>query len=128
MAKKEFTYRGKTLEELNKLSLNEFIQLLPARQRRTLSRGFTPDQQALMKKINSRKQNIETHCRDIIILPQMVGMVIKVHKGTGAWEAVRISDEMIGHRLGEFALSRKRVQHSAPGIGATKSSASVSVR
>ncbi|HLC85017.1 MAG TPA: ribosomal protein S19 family protein, partial [Candidatus Nanoarchaeia archaeon] len=36
--------------------------------------------------------------------------------------------EMLGHKLGEFAITKKRVAHSAPGIGATRSSASLSVR
>jgi len=41
---------------------------------------------------------------------------------------VKIDEEMLGHYLGEFALTRKRVAHNAPGVGATRSSASVSVR
>ena len=43
MAKKEFTYRGKTLEELKELSLNDFMLLLPARERRSL-KNFFPNQ------------------------------------------------------------------------------------
>ena len=35
---------------------------------------------------------------------------------------IDIKPEMIGHKLGEFALTRKRVIHSAPGIGATRAS------
>ncbi|MBL7054846.1 ribosomal protein S19 family protein, partial [Candidatus Woesearchaeota archaeon] len=37
-------------------------------------------------------------------------------------------EEMIGHYLGEFAMTRQRVAHSAPGIGATRSSGSLSVK
>ena len=36
--KKEFAYRGHSLEELQKLTLEEFMQLLPSRMRRTLSK------------------------------------------------------------------------------------------
>ncbi|MCP3681137.1 MAG: 30S ribosomal protein S19, partial [bacterium] len=36
--------------------------------------------------------------------------------------------EMVGHCLGEFAPTRRRVAHHAPGIGATRSSASLSVK
>jgi small subunit ribosomal protein S19 len=36
--------------------------------------------------------------------------------------------DMLGHRLGEFTLTRKAVKHGAAGIGATRSSASMSVR
>jgi len=39
-----------------------------------------------------------------------------------------IEPEMIGHYLGEFAGTRKGVSHSAPGIGATRSSAALSVK
>lgn len=127
MAKKEFVFRGKTLEELKKISVNELAQLLASRQRRTLKRGFTEQQKILLKKIRSNTKNIETHCRDMVILPEMVGMIIKVHHGK-EFIPVMIEPEMIGHCLGEFALTRKKVAHSAPGIGATRSSASLSVK
>lgn len=127
MAKKEFTYKGKTVEELSKLSMNELALILPARQRRTLKRGFTDQQKILLKKLKNNEKNIETHCRDLIILPDMVGKTIKVYQGKEL-VPVAIEPEMIGHALGEFSLTRKRVQHSAPGIGATRSSASLSVK
>jgi small subunit ribosomal protein S19 len=127
MAKKEFTYRGKTLEELKKLSLNEIAELMPARQRRAIKRGFTEQQKILLKKIRKNEGNIKTHCRDMLILPEMVGKTIKVYSGK-EFIPVIIVEEMIGHYLGEFVLTRKRVEHSAPGIGATRSSAALSVK
>lgn len=127
MAKKEFTFRGKTTEEMKKLSLNELAQLLTARQRRTLLRGFTEQQKILLKKLRAGEKNIETHCRDMIILPDMVGSTIKIHQGK-VFVPVVIEPDMIGHCLGEFVLTRKKVAHSAPGIGATRSSASLSVK
>ena len=127
MAKKEFTYRGKTLEELKMLSLNELASLLPARQRRSLKRGLTEQQKILLKKIKKNESNIETQCRDMIVLPEMIGKTIKVHSGK-EFVPVIIIDEMIGHCLGEFVLTRRRVEHSAPGIGATRSSAALSVK
>ena len=127
MAKKEFTFKGKTIEEIKKLSVNEVAQLLTSRQRRSLTRGFTEQQKILLKKVRSNQKNIETHCRDMVILPEMVGTTIKVHQGK-EFVPVNIGAEMIGHCLGEFALTRKRVAHSAPGIGATRSSASLSVK
>jgi small subunit ribosomal protein S19 len=127
MAKKEFTYRGKNLDELKSISINEFMLLLPARQRRSLKRGFTNAQKILLKNIKENKNNIKTHCRDMIIIPVMVGLLIKVHNGK-EFIPVRIQPEMIGHYLGEFALTRKRIEHSAPGVGATRSSASISVK
>ena len=127
MAKKEFNYRGKTLEELKMLSLNELASLLPARQRRSLKRGLTEQQKILLKKIKKNESNIETQCRDMIVLPEMIGKTIKVHSGK-EFVPVIIIEEMIGHCLGEFVLTRRRVEHSAPGIGATRSSAALSVK
>jgi small subunit ribosomal protein S19 len=127
MAKKEFTYRGKKLEELKELSLTEFAELLPSRARRSLKRGLTEQQKILLKKIKNNKQNVETHCRDMIVLPEMIGGTIKIHNGK-TFVQVAIVEEMVGHYLGEFSLTRNRVEHSAPGIGATRSSAALSVK
>ncbi|MBN2567104.1 30S ribosomal protein S19 [Candidatus Woesearchaeota archaeon] len=127
MAKKEFRYRGKTIEELQELGIKEFAELLPARARRSLLRGFSEQQKTLLKKVRAGAKNIETHCRDMVILPEMVGMTIKVHQGK-SFVPVMIQEDMVGHVLGEFALTRNRVQHSAPGVGATRSSAAISVR
>jgi len=132
MVRKEFTYKGINLEELNKMSLKEFIRLVPARQRRSLRRGLTEQQKILLEKIRKskkqeRKKPIKTHCRDMVILPEMVGTLLLVHNGK-EFVPVNINAEMIGHYLGEFALTRKKVQHSAPGVGATRSSAAVSVK
>ena len=120
-----FTYRGYTLEELQKMPLTEFAKLLPARERRAIMRGL-PRHKKLMEKIKKwkdekRDKPIRTHLRDMIILPEMVGMKFAVHNGK-EFVVVEIVPEMIGHRLGDFALTRKRVVHSAPGVGATRSS------
>jgi small subunit ribosomal protein S19 len=127
MAKKEFTFRGKTVDELKKMSVNEVAQLYTARVRRSLKRGFTEQQKILLKKLKNKEKNIETHCRDMVIMPEMIGETIKVYSGK-EFVPVMIEADMIGHRLGEFVLTRKRVAHSAPGIGATRSSASLSVK
>ena len=126
MAKKEFTYRGKTLEELKSISINDFAELVPARQRRSLKREATDLQKVFIKKI-IKGNNIKTECRDIIIIPKMVGKNIRIHNGK-EFIPVLIQPEMIGHRIGEFVPTRKRVSHHAPGVGATRSSASLSVR
>ena len=125
MAKK-FYYRGKTLEELNAMSLNEFAELLPSKERRKVKRGFTDEEKKFLKKVGA-KDNVRTHCRTMLIIPVMVGKIVHVHRGDG-FVPVHISEEMIGHRLGEFVMTRKKLAHSAPGVGATRSSASVSVR
>ncbi|MEK6983428.1 MAG: 30S ribosomal protein S19 [Nanoarchaeota archaeon] len=127
MIKKEYIFKGKKEDELKKISSTELAQLLTARQRRNIKRGFTNQQQILLRKLRANGKNIETHCRDMIILPEMIGKTIKVHQGR-EFVPVTIEHDMIGHYLGEFALTRKKVMHSAPGIGATRSSASLSVK
>jgi small subunit ribosomal protein S19 len=126
---REFTYRGYTLEQLQSMSMDEFIMLLPARQRRSLERGLSPEQRTLLAKIrkareamkNGQNITIKTHARDMIILPEMVGLTIHVHNGKD-FVPVEIKPEMIGHYLGEFAITNKPVKHGEPGIGATRSS------
>lgn len=121
MAKKIFTLKGKTIEELQKLSLEEFSKLLPSRQKRSLLRGLTESQKKFVTKIRKSQKPARTHCRDIIIIPEMVGKKIMIHSGK-EWKSIDIQAEMLGHRLGEFVMTRGRVAHSSPGLGATKSS------
>jgi len=127
MSIKEFAYRGKNLEEIKKLSLKEFAELLPARQKRCLIRGLSEEKQKFLEKLKKSSKPVKTHLRDMIILPEMVDKRIQVHSGK-EFILIQVTDEMLGHYLGEFVLTRKRVQHSAPGIGATKSSSAISVR
>lgn len=129
---KEIKFKGKTEEEIKNLNMIEFLKLIGSRQRRSLIRGLNEDKKILMRKIRLTKQGkynkkIKTHCRDMIICPDMIGLLISVHNGK-MFEEIKISVEMLGHYLGEFVLTRGKVKHSAPGIGATKSSASASVK
>jgi small subunit ribosomal protein S19 len=126
MAKKLFTYRGKSLEELQNMTLTEFAELLPARQRRSISRGFDEGKKKVMKKL-SKLDSIETHVRDMIVLPQFVGKTIKVHNGKEFFPVI-IQEDMIGCFFGELSQTRRKVQHNAPGVGATKSSSNLSVK
>jgi len=123
MAKKEFTYRGKTLDELKAMSLKQLADLFPARQRRKITRGFSDEEKKFIEKIKI-KNNVKTHLRDMIILPNMVGKIIKIHSGK-EFLPIEIQSEMIGHRLGELVLTRKKVGHTSPGVGATKARVSV---
>lgn len=125
---KEFKFKGKTLEELKKLDLKDFAKLLPSRQRRSIVRGLTDQQKILLKKLRKNKENkkpVRTQVRDMIVLPEMVSSAISIHNGRG-YTQILVMEEMLGHYLGEFTLTRKKVVHSSPGIGATKSSAGVS--
>lgn len=115
-------FKGKTLEELKKMSLEEFSRILTSRERRSLLRGMTERQKKLLEEIRKDKNKFhKTHERDMIILPEMVGIKLGVYSGK-EYAPLTISFDMIGHRLGEFVMTRGRVMHSAPGVGATRSS------
>ncbi|MEN2999455.1 MAG: 30S ribosomal protein S19 [Acidilobaceae archaeon] len=129
---KKFKYRGRTLEELLKMQPQELAKLLPARQRRSILRGFTPQQKRLLARVKKFRRLIaegsldkiptmKTHVRDMIVLPEMVGFTISVYNGK-EYVPVKIAPEMIGHYLGELAPATKTVQHGEPGLKATKSS------
>jgi small subunit ribosomal protein S19 len=126
---REFAYQGYTLDGLQGMSMDEFIRLLPSRQRRSLQRGLTREQRVLLENIRSAKETpkegkekvVKTHSRNMIILPEMVGVTVLIHDGK-EFVAVEIKPEMIGHYLGEFAITNKMVRHGSPGIGASRSS------
>lgn len=126
---KEFHYRGFTLDELQAMSMDEFIRLLPSRQRRSLLRGLSQEQRTLLETMRKAKEAVKqgqktvvkTHSRDMIILPEMVGVTLMIHNGKG-FTSVEIAPDMVGHYVGEFAITNKPVKHGAPGIGASRSS------
>ncbi len=123
MAKK-FSYRGKTIDELQSMSLEEFSKLLNSRQRRSLIHGMTKQQKKLIEEVRKWKGKdvvIKTHARDMGIIPEMVGSKIGIYNGH-EYKVVTIEESMLGHYLGEFALTRKPVKHSSPGLGATRGS------
>jgi small subunit ribosomal protein S19 len=126
MAKKTWNYRGKTLEDLQAMSLSELSELLPSRQRRCIKRGFDDSKKKVIAKL-AKNNSIETHVRDMIVLPQFVGKTIKVHNGK-EFVPVIIQEDMIGCFFGELSQTRKKVSHSSPGVGATKSSSNLSVK
>jgi small subunit ribosomal protein S19 len=129
LRKKEFTYRGKTLEELKQMEIREFAKLLKSNEKRTALRQSDEIQKFILrgnKKIKKNKQ-IKTHSRYLIIVPQMIGMKINIHNGKSFF-LVEITQEMLGHRFGEFALTRSKVKHGTAGVGATRSSSSMSVK
>ena len=123
----EFKFYGKTVEELKDMDLKEFVKLIPARQRRSVARGFSEEKKKFLENVAKSEKPVKTHLRDMIIVPAMLGKRVLVHSGK-TFVDVTINEEMLGRYLGEFVMTRQRVAHSAPGIGATKSSAAVSVR
>jgi len=123
---KELFYRGKSLDFLKSLDVREVAKYLPSRSRRSILRNFQTIEKFIKrceKKI-ARKKKIRTHLRDIVVVPKLVGMQVGIYNGK-TFNDITITHNMMGHRLGEFSLTRQKVQHGAPGIGATKSSAGV---
>ena len=126
---KEFIFRGKTLEELRQLDTREFAKYLKSRQRRAVLRQFDKIEKFAIRceKEQKKGKQIRTHLRDLVIIPRMVDLTINVYNGK-SFLPVKILPEMLGHRLGEFSVTRLKVQHGAAGIGATRSSAALSVK
>ena len=126
---REFTYRGYRLQELQQMPMDNFIKLLNARARRSLLRVPPDEQRKLREKIHKVKRKtdkeskivIKTHCRETVILPEMIGLTIHVYNGK-EFLPIEITPEKLGHRLGEFAITHQKVVHGMPGIGASRSS------
>jgi len=123
---KEFNYKGKTNEELQSIPNDELFTILNSRQRRSLKRGLSDNKKKLIAEIKlaaqgKSKNQIKTHQRDIIILPYMIGVTVNVYSGK-EFTPITLSAEMIGHYIGEYVITNKRVSHGAPGVGASRSS------
>lgn len=130
---KEFTFKGKTLKELQELSNEEFAKLLKSRRRRTIMHGLDKPLAKRIEKALKEKQAgkepkaIRTHRRDAIIMPNFIGLKFAVYNGH-EFIPMDAKEEMLGHAFGEFALTRKRIVHGKAGIGATRSSTAVTAR
>ncbi len=117
------------MEEIKALPLDEFIKLAPSKARRTLKRMGMQIRQFLEKFREDKKNGkpTKTHHRQMVVLPEMLDSHILVHKGN-SYVDLLITPQMLGHRLGEFAITTKLVKHSGPGIGATRGSKSVELK
>ena len=129
LGKKVFKFKGKTVEELKTLDVREFAKLLRSRPRRTVLRNFQEHENFVARILDKAQKNkqIRTHKRDLVIVPEMVGLRIHVYKGN-AYTPIDVAGEMLGHKLGEFAPTRSRAGHSGGGTGSTKGSKAKSVR
>ena len=100
LMKKQFKFRGKLLEELKAMDVREFAGLLKSRRKRTILRQFQKIEEFVNRskvKLSKNKQ-IKTHQRDLIVVPQMVGMRIDmpmmrniVSQGTAVHSTIIIS-------------------------------------
>lgn len=115
---KVFTFKGKTLEELQKMSVKDLAEILPSRTRRKMLRGFTEPELIFLKRVEAGEKKIKTHCRDMIVLPNMVEKKISIYNGKEFMEILIVPD-MIGMRFGELAMTRKIAAHTTMGAKKT---------
>ncbi|AIT09821.1 30S ribosomal protein S19 [Candidatus Francisella endociliophora] len=83
---------------------------------RSLKKGPFVDHH-LLKKVfeaqeNNSKKPIKTWSRRSLIVPDMIGLTIAVHNGQ-QHVPVLMTEEMVGHKLGEFAITRNYRGHAA---------------
>jgi|SRR3989344_3860581 len=80
---------------------------------RSLKKGPYVDPAILKKMVNMKpgdKKIIKTWARDSTVTPEMVGLTFAVHNGK-VFNEVFISEDMVGHKLGDFSLTRKFTRH-----------------
>jgi ribosomal protein uS19 len=137
-AQRNYSYRGKTLDDLKALDIPEFLKLLPSGRRRFVSRSLSHPHIRLIAKLHAAREQVKgqagvrppvvrTHLRSMVILPEFVDNVIGIYSGR-VFVEILIKPEMIGHSLAEFAPSKKLVKHSKAGVGATRSSSATSLK
>ena len=123
LAKKDKSkfFRGKNTDDLKALDTREFAKLVKSRARRTILRNYDVIDAFVAKceRNESKNKAIRTHDRTIVIVPRMLGKLIQVYNGK-EFLKVMIVEEMLGHRLGEFAMTRKIAKHTSIGGGAKK--------
>lgn len=106
-----------------KISREQFLKLINSRERRAMKRNSLEYKALVIKAERCKKsgKTVRTNIREAVILPEWVGMKFEIHNGK-EWKAVTLTANMLGHRIGEYAFSTKRVIHSDPGIRATRGS------
>merc|ERR1712141_191769 len=128
---KKFSYRGVELDKLLDLSTEEFVNMTNSRHRRAFRRGIKKRHTTFIGRLRKEKlkvkgtmdkpHHVKTHCRNVTILPDMVGNIVGIYNGK-MMLGIEIKPEMVGTFLGEYGIPYKPVRHGRPGIGATHSS------
>ena len=120
---KERFYRGIEVEELKLMETREFAKLVKSRARRAINRNYDVIENFIKKcqKREGKRKPIKTHNRSLVIVPKLLDKTIQIYNGK-EFVKVTITDEMLGHRLGEFSMTRKIAKHTKAGVGATKGS------
>jgi small subunit ribosomal protein S19 len=105
--------------------MKDYPNLITSRERRGIRRNGLEYRQ-LVAKVDAHiaaksAKPIKTTIREAVILPRWIGLKFEVHNGK-EWKPVFVSAAMLGHRLGQYSHTTKRVIHSDPGIRATRGS------
>ncbi|MBL4900882.1 MAG: 30S ribosomal protein S19 [Colwellia sp.] len=83
---------------------------------RSLRKGPFVDEHLIKKVLTAQENNdrkpIKTWSRRSVVVPEMIGLTIAIHNGR-AHVPISINENMIGHKLGEFAITRTFRGHSA---------------
>jgi small subunit ribosomal protein S19 len=119
----KIAFEGLLPEEAKNLTNDQYLKLIKSRQRRTLKRNSLQIKELnkIIEKHRKTGKPIRTHTREAVIMPSWVGLEIQVHNGK-VFQPLKIEANMLGHRLGEFVYTTKRVVQSAPGVRATRGS------
>jgi small subunit ribosomal protein S19 len=124
---KKDMWKGVEEDKAAAISYEDFLKRISSRNRRTLLRlKLNPRLKKFVEKVRELKKTnpkklIKTHVREAIILPEWLGLAFAVHNGK-EFKRVDITLNKIGMRLGDFSHTTGRVQHSGPGVGATRGS------
>jgi small subunit ribosomal protein S19 len=118
-------FRGMTPSEVAKHDMKDYASLITSRERRSIKRNGL-EYKKLVEKVAAHlaeksTKPIKTTIREAVILPQWIGLKFEVHNGK-EWKPVFVTAAMLGHRLGQYSHTTKRVIHSDPGIRATRGS------
>jgi small subunit ribosomal protein S19 len=116
---------------LENLTLEEYMKMVTSRERRSMKRSSLIYKKLIEKVDRFKKtkpgKSVRTQVREAVILPSWIGVPFEIYNGK-EYQKIMIAPNMLGHRLGEFVYSTKRVQHSAPGIRATRGSKFLAVK
>ena len=124
-------YMGKFSADATNLQMEEYLKLMNSRERRSVKRNPITYKKLIEKVEKYKKKNItkavRTHVREAVIVPAWIGMKFQVYNGK-EFKEFQVSANMLGHRLGEYSYTTKRVLHSQPGIRATRGSKFLAVK
>ncbi|MGN6628970.1 MAG: ribosomal protein S19 family protein, partial [Candidatus Nitrosocosmicus sp.] len=110
---REFKFKGYSVDQIQKISIETLMPLLNSRQRRSLDRRLSTymndEKRKFREELKLTREGkltnpLKTHLRDMIILPDMIGLNVLVHNGK-EFVSFTIRPEMVGHYLGEFSIT-----------------------